>query len=34
MQTVTGRRKRLRVALGELLAVEGWREVKRDVYSE
>ena len=32
MQTVTGRRKRLRVALGELLAEEGWREVRRDVY--
>jgi hypothetical protein len=34
MQTVTGRRKRLRVALGESLAVEGWREARRDVYSK
>lgn len=34
MQTVTGRRKRLRAALGELLAGEDWREVRRDVYSK
>jgi hypothetical protein len=34
MQTVTGRRKRLRVALAELLAGEGWHEVRRGVYSK
>jgi hypothetical protein len=33
MQTVTGRRRRLREALGTLLAQNGWREVRRDVYS-
>jgi hypothetical protein len=34
MLTVMGRRKRLRAALGELLAGKGWREVRRDVYSK
>jgi hypothetical protein len=34
MQTVTGRRKRLRAALEPLLARNGWRENRRDVYSK
>jgi hypothetical protein len=34
MQTVTGRRKRLRAALEPLLAGNGWREIRRDVYSK
>ena len=34
MQTVTGRRRRLRGALGTLLAENGWQEVRRDVYSK
>ena len=34
MQTVTGRRQRLRAALEPLLAGNGWREVRRDVYSK
>jgi hypothetical protein len=33
MQTVTGRRRRLRETLGTLLAENGWQEVRRDVYS-
>ncbi len=33
MQTVTGRRKRLRAALETLLTENGWREIRRDVYS-
>ncbi len=33
MQTVTGRRKRLRAALEPLLAGSGWWEIRRDVYS-
>ena len=33
MQTVTGRRTRLRETLGTLLAENGWQEVRRDVYS-
>lgn len=33
-QTVTGRRKRLRAALETLLAGNGWREIRRDVYSK
>lgn len=34
MQTVTGRRKRLRAALETLLGENGWREIRRDVYSK
>jgi hypothetical protein len=34
MQTVTGRRKRLRAVLEPLLAESGWREIRRDVYSK
>jgi hypothetical protein len=34
LQTVTGRRKRLRAALETLLADAGWRETRRDVYSK
>lgn len=34
MQTVTGRRKRLRAALQTLLADAGWRETRQDVYSK
>lgn len=33
MQTVTGRRKRLRAALEALLSESGWRAVRQDVYS-
>jgi hypothetical protein len=33
MQTVTGRRQRLRAALEPLLTGNRWREVRRDVYS-
>jgi len=33
IQTVTGRRSRLRTALGTLLSEKGWREIRRDVYS-
>ena len=33
MQTVTGRRQRLRAALEPLLAGSGWWEIRRDVYS-
>jgi hypothetical protein len=34
MQTVTGRRQRLRAALETLVAENGWREIRRDVYSK
>jgi hypothetical protein len=34
MQTVTGHRKRLRAALETLLTENGWREIRRDVYSK
>jgi hypothetical protein len=34
MQTITGRRNRLRAALETLLADAGWREIRRDVYSK
>jgi hypothetical protein len=34
MQTVTGRRKRLRETLERLLSENGWREIRRDVYSK
>lgn len=34
MQTVTGRRKRLQTALEPLLTENGWREIRRDVYSK
>lgn len=34
MQTVTGRRKRLRAVLGTLLVEHGWRELQRDVYAK
>jgi hypothetical protein len=34
MQTITGRRRRLRTALQTLLAEAGWREIRRDVYSK
>jgi hypothetical protein len=34
MQTVTGLRQRLRAALEPLLTGNGWREVRRDVYSK
>ena len=34
MQTVTGRRNRLRAVLETLLADAGWREIRRDVYSK
>jgi hypothetical protein len=34
MQTVTGRRKRLRETLGTLLVAGGWQELRRDVYSK
>jgi hypothetical protein len=34
MQTITGRRQRLRTALQTLLADAGWREIRRDVYSK
>ncbi len=34
MQTVNGRRERLRAALETLVAENGWREVRRDVYSK
>jgi hypothetical protein len=34
MQTVNGRRQRLRAALETLVAENGWREVRRDVYSK
>jgi hypothetical protein len=34
MQTVTGRRKRLRAAMERLLSEKGWREIRRDVYSK
>jgi hypothetical protein len=34
MQTVTGRRRRLREAVGTLLAEKGWHELRRDVYSK
>jgi hypothetical protein len=34
MQTITGRRKRLRAALEPLLAGNGWREIRRAVYSK
>lgn len=33
MQTIAGRRKRLRETLTRLLAERGWREIRRDVYS-
>jgi hypothetical protein len=33
MQTVAGRRKRLREELTTLLADRGWRELRRDVYA-
>jgi hypothetical protein len=33
MQTVSGRRKRLRAALEALLSESGWRAVRQDVYS-
>ena len=33
MQTIAGRRKRLRETLTRLLAERGWREVRRNVYS-
>jgi hypothetical protein len=32
-QTVSGRRKRLRVALDALLREKGWQAVRQDVYS-
>jgi len=34
MQTVTGRRKRLRAALETLLTENGWREIRQNVYSK
>jgi len=34
MQTITGRRKRLRAALEALVAENGWHEIRRDVYSK
>ena len=34
MQTVTGRRQRLRAALETLVAENGWREIRRDVFSK
>jgi hypothetical protein len=33
-QTVTGRRKRLRAVIQQLLIEKGWREIRRDVYSK
>jgi hypothetical protein len=34
MQTITGRRQPLRAALETLVAENGWREIRRDVYSK
>jgi len=34
MRTVNGRRRRLRATLETLVAENGWREVRRDVYSK
>jgi hypothetical protein len=34
MQTVNGRRKRLREVLERLLSEKGWQEIRRDVYSK